>query len=159
MKNNNVMGFKKWVKHYVLRESIKEIELNRILDKISDKKDLSDREKNYLSLYNDTNDGEDQDFVYLSKNTTHKKIEDILQKGKVIYCDLYDRDGKIGRKISKVENNFHDDSSILYLDNNEKHKLEDRFLYNIIFNPKKNQYSLQTQDEYFEKIPTSNNEN
>ena len=80
MKNNNVMGFKKWVKHYVLRESIKEIELNRILDKISDKKDLSDREKNYLSLYNDTNDGEDQDFVYLSKYTTHKKIEDILQK-------------------------------------------------------------------------------
>ena len=41
---------------------------------------------------------------------------------------------------------------------NEKHTLEDRFLYNIIYNIKKDEYSLESQDEYFEKIE-ANNEN
>jgi hypothetical protein len=37
--------------------------------------------------------------------------------------------------------------------NNEIHVLqEDKFLYNIIYNNKCSQYSLQEQDEYFEKI-------
>jgi hypothetical protein len=38
----------------------------------------------------------------------------------------------------------------------EKHRLDDRFLYNIIYNIKKDEYSLQEQDEYFEKIEASN---
>lgn len=155
MKMNNVMGFKNWIKHYVLRESVKEIELNRILDKINQGATLTTREQQYLDLYHSTTN-DDQDFVYLSKNTTHKKIEDLLKKGKVVYCDLYDRDGRIGRKIDNVENDFHDDSSILYLDNKEKHKLYDRFLYNLIYNVNKDQYSLQAQDEYFEPIATKN---
>ena len=36
--------------------------------------------------------------------------------------------------------------------NGEKCKLHDKFLYNIIYNIKKDQYSLEIQDEYFEKI-------
>jgi hypothetical protein len=38
----------------------------------------------------------------------------------------------------------------------ENHKMHDKFLYNIIYNIKKNQYSLQEQDEYFEKLNVSN---
>ena len=35
---------------------------------------------------------------------------------------------------------------------NETHQLHDRFLYNIIYNNIKKEYSLQEQDEYYEKI-------
>ena len=34
----------------------------------------------------------------------------------------------------------------------EEHTLEDRYLYNIIYNINKGEYSLESQDEYFEKI-------
>ena len=34
----------------------------------------------------------------------------------------------------------------------EHHKLHDKFLYNLIYNTKKNEYSLEEQDEYFEKL-------
>ena len=34
----------------------------------------------------------------------------------------------------------------------ETHRLEDKYLYNIIYNQKKDEYSLQEQDEYYEKI-------
>lgn len=155
---NKIMKFKKWVKHYVLGESLKEIELNRILDKISSGNNITEREKKYLDLYNTTS-YDDQDFVYLSKNTTHKKIEDLLEKGKTIYCDLQDRDGIIGRKITNIKNNFEDDTSLVIMDNGEIHKLHDRYLYNIIYNTKKDQYSLQAQDEYFERIPVKEDEN
>jgi hypothetical protein len=38
----------------------------------------------------------------------------------------------------------------------ETYKLQDRFLYNIIYNQKLNKYSLQEQGEYYEKIEQSN---
>jgi hypothetical protein len=34
--------------------------------------------------------------------------------------------------------------------------LHDRYLYNLIYNIKKNQYSLQEHDEYYEKIEAKN---
>jgi hypothetical protein len=39
---------------------------------------------------------------------------------------------------------------------NETYKLQDRFLYNIIYNQKLNKYSLQEQGEYYEKIEQNN---
>jgi hypothetical protein len=140
------MGIKKTLKYYLLGESLKEIELNRILDKISSKKLLSDRENKFLELYNQFVEEDDRDFMYLSKNLTYKKITFLLESNKKVICDLSDRDGKIGLPILKIEN-----KSIL-MKNNEIHVLQDKFLYNIIYNNKCSQYSLQEQDEYFEKI-------
>jgi hypothetical protein len=140
------MGIKKTLKYYLLGESLKEIELNRILDKISSKKLLSDRENKFLELYNQFVEEDDRDFMYLSKNLTYKKITFLLESNKKVICDLSDRDGKIGLQILKIEN-----KSIL-MKNNEIHVLQDKFLYNIIYNNKCSQYSLQEQDEYFEKI-------
>jgi hypothetical protein len=138
------VGIKKSLKYYLLGESLKEIELNRILDKIAIKSKLSDRESNFIELYNHSVE-EDRDFMYLSKNLTYNKINFLLENNKKVICDLYDRDGKIGLPIISVDNN-----SIIM--KNEKHQLNDRFLYNIIYNNKVSQYSLQEQDEYFEKI-------
>jgi hypothetical protein len=76
---------------------------------------------------------------------TYKKKLLLLESNKKVICDLSDRDGKIGLQILKIEN-----KSIL-MKNNEIHVLQDKFLYNIIYNNKCSQYSLQEQDEYFEK--------
>lgn len=145
------MEIKKLFKYYFLGESIKEIEMNRILDKISKSKSLTNREKNFLDLYNYSQD-DDKDLMYLSKNTTFKKIKDFLERGKKVICDLHDRDGKIGLEIKDIKNNIEEETCSLKLKDDSNHELHDKFLYNLIYNIKKNQYSLQEQDEYFEKI-------
>ncbi len=148
------MGIKKAIKYYILGESLKEIEMDRILDKISRRSRLSDRERNFLDLYNETSK-DDKDYMYLSKNTTFQRIKFLLESNKKVICDLYDRDGRIGMPILRIENNIESETCNVIM-NNLEHKLYDRFLYNLVYNVKKNEYSLQEQDEYFEKIESKN---
>jgi hypothetical protein len=95
-----------------------------------------------------------KDFMYISKNYTFNKIQELLDNKKVIICDLHDRDGKIGLKIIGITNSFTDDDCIVTMKGGIEHKLLDKFLYNIIYNTKKDEYYLEEQDEYFEKILT-----
>ena len=155
-KKIEIMGFKKFIKHYLLGESVKEMELNRILDKVSKKQDLEGREQKFLDLYNSTSEDDMKDYMYLSKNTTFNKVKSLVDAGKTVICDLYDRNSKIGIKLKDIENDFENETCIMTLKNDEKHSLHDKFLYNIIYNNKKDEYSLQAQDEYFEKIPVDN---
>lgn len=148
-----IMKFKKFIKYYLLGESVKEMELNRILDKVNMKKKLTDREISFLNLYQDTKDDDMKDLMYLSKNSTSEKVKSLIERGKKVICDLKDRNGKIGLQILEIENDFENDVCVIKMKGNETHKLHDRFLYNIIYNTKKDEYSLQEQDEYFEKIP------
>ncbi len=55
------MKFNKFIKYYLLGESVKEMELNRILDKVSKKDGLTPREKTFLDLYQVTNDEDMKD--------------------------------------------------------------------------------------------------
>ncbi len=150
------MKISKLFKYYVLGESIKEIEMNRILDKISKKVRLTKREKEFLDLYNQTSKNEDRDYMMLSKNSASKKVKELLEKDKKIICDLHDRNGKFGLQIIDITDDFESEESLIIMKSDEKHKMHDKFLYNIIYNVKKNQYSLQEQDEYFEKLNVSN---
>lgn len=143
------MNFKKIFSY--LGDSLKEIEMNRILDKIHKKFKLTSKEKKLLSIYSSSKD-EDKDLMYLSKNTTYKKIKDLLDKNKIVICDLHDRDGKISLPIVSITNNIEDEICMIYMKDGFTHQLHDKFLYNLIYNVKKNLYSLQEQDEYFEKI-------
>lgn len=152
IEEKNDMKIKKLIKYYLMGESIKEIELNRILDKISSGKKLSKKEISFLNLYQHTREENMKDFMYLSKNSAFSKIEDLLKNGKKVVCDLHDKDGRFGLRITGAENIFEEDRCVVYMKGGEKHSLEDRFLYNIIYNAKKDEYSLQEQDEYFEKI-------
>jgi len=152
IEEKNDMKIKKLIKYYLMGESIKEIELNRILDKISSGKKLSKKEISFLNLYQHTREENMKDFMYLSKNSAFSKIEDLLKNGKKVVCDLHDKDGRFGLRITGAENIFDEDRCVVYMKGGEKHSLEDRFLYNIIYNAKKDEYSLQEQDEYFEKI-------
>lgn len=146
------MEIKKLFKYYILGESIKEIEMNRILDKISKKAKLTKREKDFLNLYNETTNSEDMDFMMLSKNVTCKKIKDLLDKQKKVICDLHDRDGKFGLQIIDLVDDHEKETSTIIMKSDEKHQLHDKFLYNLIYNVKKNEYSLQEHGEYYEKL-------
>ena len=147
------MGIKKVLKYYLLGESLKEIEVNRILNKVSKKKILTEREKKILELYNHKSD--DKDLMYLSKNTTCERVKFFLDGGKKVICDLHDRNGLIGLPVLDVVNNYEDEFGLIIM-KNETHQLNDRFLYNLIYNNKLNRYSLQEQDEYFEKLEVKN---
>jgi hypothetical protein len=138
---------KKWYKHYILKESIKEIELNRILDKISKGENLTIREDDFLTLYNQTQDSDLIDYAYLSRNITIDKITDYLEKKKKIWCNLSDRDGKICDLILKV---YKPDYKLIL--RHGEYFMEDNLLYNISYNIKKDEYSLYEQDEYYEQI-------
>jgi hypothetical protein len=150
------MKISKLFKYYVLGESIKEIEMNRILDKISKKVRLTKREKEFLDLYNQTSKTEDRDYMMLSKSVASKKVKELLEKGKKVICDLHDRNGKFGLQIIDIIDDFDSEESLIIMKSDEKHKMHDKFLYNIIYNIKKNEYSLQEHDEYFEKLKVNN---
>ena len=140
---------KTWFKHFILKETIKEIELNRILDRISDGETLTLREDNFLNLYNQTKDADYKDYSHLSRDLMCRKISDYLSQNKKIYCDLCDKDGKISELIKEVN----EDEFKLILRHGQ-FILQDNFLYNITYNMKKDEYSLTNQDEYYELITT-----
>lgn len=96
------------------------------------------------------------DFLLLSKNQTFSKISELIDSGYDIICDLHDRDGKIGLRIIGLDNNFEEDICLVMLEDDVEHELEDRFLYNLIYNTNKKIYYLEEQDEYFEKISVKN---
>lgn len=153
------MKLKKIIKYYILGESIKEIEMNRILDKISKKLKLTKKELNFLNLYNETSKSDNKDFMMISKNMVFKKVSELLSKNVKVICNLHDRDGKIGLQIINVENRFEEDECLLKLKGGETHKLHDKFLYNLIYMIKKDEYSLEEHDEYFEKLTIGRDEN
>ena len=146
----------RFIKYYLLNESVKDMELNKIRVKVSKKKALTKRERDFLELYQATNKEDMKDFLYLSKNTTFSKILELLESKIKVICNLHDRNGKFGMEIVKIENNFEEETCMITMIHDEHHKLHDKFLYNLIYNTKRREYSLEEQDEYFEKIESKN---
>lgn len=147
------MKFKQWLRLFDLRESLKDSELNRILDKISDGLKLTNSEQTFLNKYDSIKEDDLKDFTHLSRETTYQKIRELLDLNKKVICDLYDRNGKIGLYIISITNNYNEGTCTLNLKGGETTKLTDNYLYNLIYNIQKDEYSLEVQDEYFEKIP------
>jgi len=133
-----------------IRSSFKEIKLNLILDKISKKDDLSENEKSFLKNYEVEMSNDWLDYKLLSKENIVERVKYILPKKKVI-CNLEDRDGKIGLPIISITNNFQGEC-ILNLKNKIDYKLLDNYLYNLVYSYKKDLYSLEVENEYYEKI-------
>lgn len=150
-----MMRIRRLIGHYLFNKSVKEMEVNKILRKVFKKKTLTENEKDFIDVYQ-TKESETKDYLYLSKNSAFKKITEILESGKKIICDLHDRNGRIGLEITGIVNNFEEEICTINLKGGEKHNLHDKFLYNLIYNTKKDQYSIEEQDEYFEKITTEN---
>lgn len=144
------MTFKKFI--LSINESVKEISLNRILDKISKRIDLTYGEKSFLDNYEKI---DDRDYHMISKESALNIISNLIDSGRRVVCNLKDRDGIIGLDIISIDNNFQDDICILNLKGGEKVKFDDRYLYNIIWDLDKNIYFLEEDSEYFEKIPVN----
>lgn len=149
---NRIMNFKKWI----LEESLKEDEMNRLLDKISSGNTLSTNEIDFLNKYDKIDNDEIKDYFYLSPDVTSQRIRNLLNSNKTIICDLEDRYGKLGLEIKSIY--YENESHFLNLEGNKKYQLKDNHLYNIKYDIKNNKYILLSHDEYFEKIPI-NNEN
>jgi hypothetical protein len=157
LKNDmKVMKFKKFISYLNLRESLKEIELNSILDKIAKRMKLSSGEETFLDTYDNVKEDELKSFAMLSRQSATEKIDTLIESGKKVICNLEDRSGKIGLEIISTENFTDEETSILKLKHSETYKMKDNFLYNLIFDIKKNIYSLEASDEFFEKIPVRN---
>lgn len=148
-----IMKFKQWLRLFDLRESLKDSELNRILDKISGGLKLTNSEQTFLNKYDSIKEDDLKDFTHLSRETTYQKIRQLLDLNKKVVCDLYDRNGKIGLYIVSITNNYNEGTCTLNLKGGETTKMTDNYLYNLIYNIQKDEYSLEVQDEYFEKIP------
>jgi hypothetical protein len=157
LKNDmRVMKFKKFISYLNLRESLKEIELNSILDKIAKRMKLSSGEETFLDTYDNVKEDELKSFAMLSRQSATEKIDTLIESGKKVICNLEDRSGKIGLEIISTENFTDEETTILKLKHSETYKMKDNFLYNLIFDIKKNIYSLEASDEFFEKIPVRN---
>ena len=150
----HIMNFENWVSK--MNESVRGEEMDRILDKISNGESLSDMENRFLNRFNTTTDNDFKDFSYLTRSDAFEKIRDILDNNKKVICDLFDSNGQIGIEILSIYNNFDTEKCYMILKNGEKIELRDNFLYNIIYSVKKDEYSLQSQDEYYERIPIKN---
>jgi len=139
---------------FKLPENLKEIELNSILEKISKRKSINSNEKNFLETFESIQDDDLKNFSLLSRQTATEKINDIINKNKTIICELEDRDGKIGQSIIDTSNDYENELTILKFKNKQVFKMKDNFLYNINYNLKKNIYTLEKSDEFYEKIST-----
>ena len=152
------MTFKKFLSYFKLNESLKEVRLNKILDKLSSGGTLSDSDKDFLDNYDKKKDSDIMDYKMLSRETTFEKIRSLLDQDKRVICNLHYIESN-ENQISEIFNNFEQESSIITLKNNEKFKLKDNFLYNIIYNVDKDEYSLEIESEFYEKIPVKDEEN
>ncbi len=139
-----------------LVNSIQQERLNCILDKIRNNEELSNFEQIFLSKFDLIKEADYSDFTHLTKNQVFDKIFTLLSDGKVVYCDLFDKNGKINEQILSITNDFESDNCILYLKHNEKTIVNDKFFYRLTFNDKKNIYSLESHDEFYEKLNIRN---
>ncbi len=156
IKTNKIMKFKKFLSYFKSNESIKEDRLDEILDKISNKIKLDKSEQDFLDRYNEISDNDMIGFEMMSFDSTFRKITELLEDGKKVICNLSDKDGKIGIEIDSIYNDYEREVCRIKLKNGEKFILKDNFLYNILFDMRKNEYSLEYQDEFFEKLPVKN---
>jgi hypothetical protein len=151
-----IMNFKKFISYLNISETLKEIELNSILDKISKKIKLNKKEEDFLGHYDEIKDDELKDYKMLSKQSTFERISDLINNNKKVICNLFDKNGKIGMQIISIYNDYENETCILELKNGEDVELKDNYLYNIIYSLQKGSYSLEAEDEFFEKIPVKN---
>lgn len=139
-----------------VKEKTKDLELNSVLDKIRNKQKLSEYELQFLCEFDSIPEIDHTNFSHLSKNQVFDKLTYLLSKSKKIICDLKDKDGKINEEIIKISNDFENDYCVLILKNNLSCKLFDNYFYKITYNFSKNFYTLEVQDEFYEKINVEN---
>jgi len=137
---------------FTAKDAPKIHELNQILDKISLHDKLSDREVNFLDKFDNINDDEIKDYNYLSLLDLFYIMSKI---DKQIFCDIKDKQGKINDLIISMEYN-HDDCTLKLGLKHGNIVLKDSCLYKLVYEFKHDNYSLDIESEYYEKINSNN---
>jgi hypothetical protein len=150
MKGENIMKYKQFLKSIRLDESNKDNFLNDILDKISNKSKLSEREKDFLNNYEDIDNDDIIDYNLLNNNLVYTKVSKILSLGKSVIFNLTDKDGKIDSPIISIDG--YDGKIWANVKSHGEVNIPDNKFYNLIYNFKDDSYSLEDHDEYYEEI-------
>lgn len=143
------MKVNKWIKHVIFKKSLKEIELDRILDKINDGEELTQRERRFLDLYKTSTSEDLQDYVFLTDKSVYQKLNDLLEKKVKVVCNLTDDKGNIGKEIISVFINYESDIIVLKLKGGSSLILRDHFFYSII--NMGDYYTLESGERFIEK--------
>jgi hypothetical protein len=130
------------------RDDLKTSELNFILDKIFSHENLSDRETSFLENFDSINDDELKDYAYLSLLDLFYLISKVK---KTIICDIKDREGKINQQITSVDYD-HEECKLTLGLKHGIYTLTDNNLYKLTYEFKHDNYSLDIESEYNEKI-------
>lgn len=133
---------------FQVNKTLKDHQLDSILDKINIDQKLSDREEEFLKKFDLVDNNEIRDFNYLSLLDLFYLMSKI---NKTIYCDIKDKMGKINESIIS----FYYDHDNCQIDLTLKHgnfTLKDNYLYKLTYEFKHDNYSLDIEGEYKEKI-------
>lgn len=138
------------------RDSLKDYKLNEILEKLNNGISLTKSEGIFLEKFDELIENDFKDSSHITKNQVFERVCILLEKGKIIICNLYDKDGKIDDKIVSIHNSFEESYCVINLKHGMSVKIKDNFLYKITYDLTKDEFYLESTGEYYEKI---NNEN
>jgi hypothetical protein len=133
-------------------EKSKDVELNRILDKISGGIAPTRKEKDFLANYVEISDTDVSSSSLMSKNEAVSRIQTLISNKKKVVCEICDRNGKIDDLIVSVENNFEKEHSTVFTRHGDSVRMYDRFFYSIVYDFDTDSYFLYQGEEFFEKI-------
>lgn len=135
-------------------QSLKTIQLNYILDKISESTSLNTKELSFLDAFQDIDDSYFGEFSMLNSSTVIEKIDYLLRMKFEVICNLCDSIGPINLKINDtyISNNKHH----LLLEKDDSLLLEDNCFYDLKYNLKFCRFSLESNNKYYELLPIKN---
>lgn len=136
--------------------SLKTKQMNFILEKLSSKGKITQKEKSFLDSYERLSDKDFGEFSMLTSNEAESKIEYLIHNNIDVICNICDELGPLGHKINDIVGE--DGSKILILEKNYTLELRDNCFYDLKYDIKKIRFSLESNNEYYELIPI-NNEN
>jgi len=137
---------------FSLKDNPKIFELNKVLDKISQKNQLSQREYDFLDKFGTIDEEDFKDYNFLSLMDLFYIMNKI---DKNIILNIKDREGKINQQILEVHYRYEDCKIYLILKHGD-YTLTDNFLYKLEYEFKHDNYSLDIESEYYEKIIIDN---
>ncbi len=129
-------------------KSLKNEQLDKILDKIKLGFELNEKEKSFLSKFNSLSDEEFMEYRMLSRFEVTSKITSLINNDLKVICNLCDKQGPLGLEIKEVIQT--EDNYYLLLEKAEKIKLKDSILYDLTYNFKRWHYSLESGEEFVE---------
>lgn len=136
------------------KTSLKTKQLNAILDKLSSKGKITQKEKSFLDSFDSISDKDFGEFSMLTSKEAECKVEYLIHNNIDVICNICDDMGPMGYKIIDIAED--NGSKILILEKKSTLELRDNCFYDLKYDIKKILFSLESNNEYYELIPINN---